>query len=202
MDGATRQRIFEPFFTTKPHAVGAGLGMSMVYGLIKQHSGFVEVSSEPGDGAMVKLYFPCAKGDSSDAVEAMPTVDAAGKLTILVVDDDELIRRQARLALEDHGYTVFEASDGAQGAEVFSEHENEIDLVLTDLVMPKQGGRELYETVGRHGRAVKWVFAGGHSADEVRASGAIDPTAPFLDKPWTETDLLTTVRNVLDEPPR
>ncbi len=202
MDGATRQRIFEPFFTTKPHAVGAGLGMSMVYGLIKQHSGFVEVSSEPGDGAMVKLYFPCAKGDSSDAVEAMPTVDAAGKLTILVVDDDELIRRQARLALEDHGYTVFEASDGAQGAEVFSEHENEIDLVLTDLVMPKQGGRELYETVGRHGRAVKWVFAGGHSADEVRASGAIDPTAPFLDKPWTETDLLTTVRNVLDEPLR
>jgi PAS domain S-box-containing protein len=201
MDAATRQRLFEPFFTTKPPGVGTGLGMAMVYGLVKQLGGFIDVHSAPGKGTQVVLYLPV--GESSDTMsDRLPPpvpADRAGTETILLVEDEPAIRRSAKRLLERNGYTVLVAGDGDEALKMFADQESRIDLVISDVVMPKVGGPQLYETLKQRKEGLRFLFTSGYTRRDVRESGAIDPRVPFVQKPWDVDEFLHRVRVVLDE---
>ena len=200
MDEVTKQKIFEPFYTTKKVGEGTGLGMAMIYGLVKQHGGFVHVYSELGKGTEVKLYFPVVHSEAEATVPA-PAREASlpvGTETILLVEDEAAIRRAAKRALEAHGYSVLVAADGEEALEVFGAHESEVDLIMSDLVMPKLGGRQLYDALRQRGNEIKFLFSSGYSADELREGTALEPGTGFVQKPWTLSDLLGGIRGMLD----
>ena len=201
MDEHTVARIFEPFFTGKEPGEGVGLGMAMVYGLMKQHRGFVDVRSTPGEGTVVKTFFPITKERTprveSEAPRA-PALAVEGSETILLVEDDEAIRRAARRILERFGYTVIVAVDGDEAVEMYREHQSEVDLVLCDVILPKRSGPEFYEAVRRIPGDPPVLFMSGYPARTVRARTALDSSLPFLQKPWTVDELAAAVRRTLD----
>jgi len=201
MSPETRARVFEPFFTTKEAGKGTGLGMAMVYGLMKQHNGYISLYSEPERGTTFRLYFPAAT-TGTEASEAQPDVAApvGGTERILIVDDEEGIRRSAARVLRRSGYTVEEAEDGEQALALLGRAENPFDLVLSDLVMPRVGGLALYEKVQARGNGTRMLVMSGYTAEDVRALKTAQPGLRFLHKPWTVTDLLRRVRGILDEP--
>jgi two-component system, cell cycle sensor histidine kinase and response regulator CckA len=203
MSPEVRRHVFQPFFTTKPPGVGTGLGLSMVYGLMKQHRGFVYVYSEAGQGTAVKLWFPVADaplGVAADAGDEAAPV--GGTETILLVEDEAPIRRAARRALEQHGYRVLLAEDGEQALSLFLAHPDAVDLILTDLVMPRMGGRELFDRVRATGNAVPFLFASGYTRTDAEAAERLGGDAPFIQKPWSMGDLLRRVREALEGAPR
>jgi len=198
MDAETRARIFEPFFTTKPADRGTGLGMPMVYSLVKEHGGFVHVYSELGHGTTMRLYFPAVAGASDTVVrEAAPEL-RGGTETILLVEDGDAVRRVATRVLEKFGYTVVGAADGREALAVIAARHAPLDLVISDVVMPHTGGPELLETLRRTGLSPKMLLTSGYSAREVREQVRLDLDVPFLAKPWTVADLLRKVRQALD----
>ena len=200
MSSETKEHIFEPFFTNKPHAVGTGLGMAMVYGLVKQLSGYVDVSSEPAAGTVVKLYFP--RYEAQTPTEEVTSTDAptpGGNETILVVEDEDAIRRTIRRALEGQGYRVLLAADGEEALGLFLKSESEIDMIISDLIMPKMGGHQLYDVLLRQGKRVPFLFTSGYSVTESSDGGILNSTVPVLHKPWTLNDLFASVREVLDQ---
>ncbi|MCL4865085.1 MAG: response regulator, partial [Gemmatimonadales bacterium] len=204
MDEATRFRVFEPFFTTKPAGIGTGLGLSMVYGIMKDHDGMVHVYSEPGQGTVVKLYFPAV---TDAAVEAAPVrssdvqlVQGGGEL-LLLAEDDPAIRLATRRALEGKQYRVVEAADGEEALAVYQQHRGAIALIISDLVMPNLGGRQLVEALRADGVTVPVLFTSGYSRDTVyRVPLPLDGVS-FLHKPWTLAELLTAVRQQLGGAP-
>jgi PAS domain S-box-containing protein len=199
MDPQTVERVFEPFFTTKPHGTGTGLGMAMVYGLVKQHGGFVDVSSKAGSGSTIDLYFPFSKGSVAAPIKEQPARPVrGGSECILLVEDEAPIRRVARRVLEKHGYDVVVAVNGNDALARFEERSRKIDLVISDVVMPKLGGAGLYKKLSAGGDPPKILFTSGYTAKDFRTSGAIDPSLPFLHKPWSVNELLDKVREVLD----
>jgi PAS domain S-box-containing protein len=203
MDDTTKQRLFDPFFTTKPPGQGTGLGMSMIYGLVKQLRGFVHIYSELGEGSTIKLYFPItseqAPRSETPASDRQKPDEFGGTETILVAEDEAPIRRAAKRVLERSGYTVLTAEDGQEGLEVFRDQRSEIALVLSDVVMPRLGGAELYEAVQAESPATTFVFMSGHAAKHLSMSGRIDPKARFIYKPWTVTELVRRIRDALDQ---
>ena len=202
MDEETRQRIFEPFFTTKPAGVGTGLGMAMVYGLMKEHGGMAHVYSERGRGTEVKLFFPVSDSEGPSGpvpVRPDPRQIPGGTEVLLLVEDDAAIRRASRRALEGRGYTILEAEDGERALEVFQQQHARIALVISDLVMPHLGGRQLAEALRAQGAQVPILFTSGYSETSVYREAALPPGVTFLHKPWTLTDLFTRVRTILDE---
>jgi PAS domain S-box-containing protein len=202
MDEETRERVFEPFFTTKPPGEGTGLGMAMIYGLMKQHGGYVHVYSEAGEGTTVNAYFPAAAAKPDAGATPGPAAEEMrGRETILLVEDEGGIRRATKRALEEQGYAVLLAADGEEALEVFRRHEPEIDLIVSDLVMPRLGGRQFYEALKEQGKDPRILFTSGYSAQDVRAGSGFLRDVPFLHKPWTLTDLFLRVREVLDEKP-
>ncbi len=200
MDEAVRRRIFEPFFTTKITGRGTGLGMAMVYGLMKQHGGYVNVYSEPGRGTTVKTYFPHAQtGDqAAPGVSATPAL-RPGTGTVLVVEDEAELRRVAQRVLERAGYTVLVAADGESGLTTYRRHRGAVDLILTDVVMPGMGGKALLDAVRAEGGDVPFLFASGYTASDVRESVLLGQDLPFLHKPWSMQDLLVAVGDVLEK---
>ncbi len=201
IDDAVRGKIFEPFFTTKPPGEGTGLGMAMVYGLVKQHGGFINVDSEVGQGTAVRMYFPVDRSvDPIDVPAQHPSDVRGGTEAILLVEDEEAIRRACQRVLQRFGYTVRVAADGQEALAVLRNQDIAIDLVITDVVMPKLGGRKLHEAARAAGLNVKFVFTSGYAARDMRDSVELDPMLPFLHKPWTVVDLLKRVREVLDHP--
>ena len=196
MDAETVARIFDPFFTTKPEGSGTGLGMAMVYSLMKQHRGFVDVESTPGSGTVVRLWFPVERSVHPPLPATRPTGDPnlRGSETLLVVEDEAPIRRSIERGLKEYGYTVVAAQDGQEALERYREQAADIDLVITDLIMPRMGGRALADQLRRMGSAVPILFASGYAPE------AVDATVGehFLPKPWTLNDLLTEVRLMLD----
>ena len=200
MSKSVQARAFEPFFTTKEVGKGTGLGMAMVYGLVTQHRGYADLYSEEGRGTTVRLYFPAVAATVRDVTqeEAKPV---GGSERILVVDDEDGIRRSAVRVLSRFGYEVDEAPDGCAAMEVIREARSPFNLVLTDVVMPRMGGMALYHELRLEGSAVPVLMMSGHTAEDL--DHLQDPVsgARFLHKPWSVTDLLRRVREVLDAGP-
>jgi two-component system cell cycle sensor histidine kinase/response regulator CckA len=202
MDAATMARLFEPFFTTKDVGKGTGLGLATVYGIVKQHDGWIEVSSEVGRGSTFNVFLP-ASGAPIKALPQESPVTAAvrgGEETILVVEDEMVLRDMAHLILQDCGYHVLEAGSGAEALQVWQQHANSIDLVVTDVVMPGgMSGRELaVKLLANHPR-LKIIFTSGYNVEEsntdfFRRSGAV-----FLQKPYTRVAFANAVREALDK---
>jgi PAS domain S-box-containing protein len=203
MDERTQAKLFEPFFTTKSPTEGAGLGMAMVYGLVKQHDGFVLVDSEPGKGTSVTVYLPPApKLDQHDRATDLASPPVAGRRaggeTILLVEDEDALRRAGERILERLGYVVLSADNGQRGLEILDEKGESIDLVISDVVMPRIGGRALYEAARLRRRDIKFLFTSGYTATGP-GEGTPLPDVPFIQKPWTVEELGKKVREVLNQ---
>jgi two-component system, cell cycle sensor histidine kinase and response regulator CckA len=193
--------IFEPFFTTKEVGKGTGLGLATVYGIVKQHEGWVEASSKPGEGATFDVFFPAItnkiapekKGDSY----GQPV--SGGDETILIVEDEEVLREMARDILAGCGYKIIEASSGKEAFDVWNLHMDEINLVLTDMVMPGGvTGVDLAERLLADRSDLKIVFTSGYTSNEINAELMTRAQAHFLQKPYSHNDLAKIVRDCLD----
>jgi len=197
MDEATRRRIFEPFFTTKPAPLGTGLGMTMIYGLARQQGAPIDVESTPGRGTSVTISFPAASDGPTEngAADAAPV--PTGSETILVAEDEAPVRRAATRLLERLGYTVITASDGEEALQLFRAHASAVSLVLSDIVMPRMGGRALYDAVRREGYDVKFLFSSGYGGDQLEDLEA-DGGPLLIRKPWSLSELAVKLREVLD----
>jgi PAS domain S-box-containing protein len=198
MDARTCSRIFEPFFTTKAIGQGTGLGLAMVYGLVKQHGGFIDVYSEPGLGTTFNLYLQLSEAEDAAVPEVAPSELPHGTETILVVEDEDAIRRSAQRILERHGYRVLAAPDGQEAAEFLRQHGDQIDIVISDVVMPKLGGLQLYEEARDSGSPPPFLFTSGYAPGEILERTSGTGHAVFLRKPWTVSDLVLCVREALD----
>ncbi len=198
MTAEVRERLFEPFFTTKEPGTGTGLGMAVVFGLVQEHGGFVRVDSAPGEGTTVRVYLPSAGGMAAGPAGEASAPPPGGTETVLVVEDEEALRSFAQRVLEKHGYRVLTAPDGAAALEVLRAAGGAVDLVLSDMVMPRMGGPQLERSMREAGLRAPVLFTSGyaaHTADERRLREA---GVAFLAKPWTVSDLLRSVRAVLD----
>ena len=197
MDEKARQRIFEPFFTTKDPGHGTGLGLSIVYGIIQQHNGKINVYSEPGTGTTVKIYFKLIGSGIQATGRATPKLTPAGGTeTILVAEDDCDVRKFITHTLRDFGYQVIEAMDGEDAVRKFAEHQDRIQLVILDVVMPKMNGKEAYREICKLKTDVPALFSSGYTADIINKRGVLDEGINFISKPMTPHDLLAKVRAV------
>ncbi|MFA6282956.1 MAG: GAF domain-containing protein [Desulfurivibrionaceae bacterium] len=201
MDEETRNRIFEPFFTTKDVGKGTGLGLAVVYGIIKQHEGYINVYSEPGKGATFRLYLPLivSEAQKEETIAKEEAAPVSGTETILVAEDDESLRILARKALTRFGYTVIEAVDGEEAVRKFEENQTAIQLLLFDIIMPKKNGQEAYEAISRIRPGIKTIFMSGYAPDMLREKATMGDTIPLLAKPLSPTKLLQKVREILDQ---
>ena len=198
MDALTLERAFEPFFTTKPPGAGTGLGMAMIYGLVRQHEGFVTLESEPGNGTTLRIHIPASVQPIAALAGDAPAERPRGNETILLVEDEAAILDTGRRILERHGYTVLTASNGEEALRIMLERRSGIDLVLSDVVMPRMGGGVLHRQARAAGCTVPFLFTSGYTEREV--GGMLDPHVPLLPKPWSVDDLVRRVRNALDAP--
>jgi PAS domain S-box-containing protein len=198
MDEKTREKIFEPFFTTKDVGKGTGLGLSMVYGIVEKHNGFIDVQSEPGQGAIFMIYLPSVKADMKMTEGEDRLYERGGKETILIAEDDDRVRMLLKTFLEKAGYKVIEAVDGDDAVDTFNYNSDTIDLVLCDVIMPKKNGKEIYDAITKTGRDVKVVFISGYTEKIIQEKGAVREGINFISKPVSKKVLLKTVRNVLD----
>jgi two-component system, cell cycle sensor histidine kinase and response regulator CckA len=200
LDPESQARLFEPFFTTKEKGKGTGLGLSTVYGIVKQSGGDVWAYSEPGKGTTFKIYLPRELLDIA-ATTLKPSPEptrATGTETILVVEDEEALRKVARRSLEAAGYTVLSAGDGEEALRIVAGHVGPLHLLLTDVVMPHMGGRLLAEELVRTRPDLRVLYMSGYTDDAVVRHGVLDSGTNFLAKPFTSTDLARKVREVLD----
>jgi two-component system, cell cycle sensor histidine kinase and response regulator CckA len=196
MDEATVERIFEPFFTTKEVGKGTGLGLSTVYGIVKQHDGYILVSSQPGRGTTIRIYLPeVSAGTQQKAVSAELR---GGTETILVAEDDSAVRKLAIEILRASNYRTLEAADGEEAERVFSENRDNVDLIIMDVVMPKKSGKEAYSEIQKKCPNARVIFMSGYTRDVVLDKGIEDEKVDFIAKPLTPDTLLAKVRKVLD----
>ncbi|MDZ4735197.1 MAG: ATP-binding protein [Rhodospirillaceae bacterium] len=200
MDGATLERAFEPFFSTKEVGKGSGLGLSMVYGFVKQSNGHVRIYSEAGQGSTVKLYLPRAAAGTDSAERRSSTAAAeGGPEKILLVEDDDLVRDHVARQLSSLGYDVVTARDGSEAIEVLKRGDH-FDLLFTDVVMPGGiGGRQLAEAAQKLRPDLPVLFTSGYTENAIVHNGRLDPGVHLLQKPYRKQDLATKVRAVLDE---
>jgi PAS domain S-box-containing protein len=200
MDRKTKEKIYEPFFTTKEQGKGTGLGLSMVYGIVKKHDGFINAYSEPGRGTNFKIYLPkvrtAAAGTPDEQVIA--SAMAAGSETILVAEDDEVLRNLTSTVLRDVGYTVIEARDGEDAIRKFAENKDRIRLALLDGIMPKMSGKEVYEAIERIRPGIKVVFLSGYSEGVVDEQAIRERGLTLMLKPVSPRELVKKLREVLD----
>ncbi len=197
MQKAIQERIFEPFFTTKEVGKGTGLGLATVYGIVKQHNGFISVYSEPGEGTTFHIYFPLV--DRETVTEAYsPDEIKGGVETVLVAEDNPDARLLIVETLKTHGYTTIEAKDGEDAVKVFRKNKNRIELVIMDVVMPKRNGKEAWEAIRRLRRDVAVIFVSGYTRDVVFDKGIEGEAVDFIPKPLSAKSLLHKVREVLD----
>jgi CheY-like chemotaxis protein len=204
IDSANISRIFEPFFTTKEIGKGTGLGLATVYGIVKQHGGWVDVLSEVGKGTTFTVFLPAhsAPVRAAQAQDAPVTEVRGGKETILVVEDEPVLRDMAHVILEDCGYRVLAAGSGVEALEVWNREPEMIDLLLTDMVMPEGiSGMDLAQKLLAHRPKLKIIFATGYNVDEMDTALFRRGSAVFLQKPYTHVSLPKAVRECLDQQP-
>ncbi len=201
MDAETQRRIFEPFFTTKGQGAGTGLGLSTVYGVVKQSGGYIWVYSEPGLGTTFKIYLPrTAEAGVREEPRAAAAGMPRGDETILLAEDEDLVRGMTRDMLEMCGYTVIEAADGVDALSVCERHDGPVHLLLTDVVMPRMGGRELADRVAAARPETRVLFISGYTDNAIVHRGVLEPGVAFLQKPFTPEALAQRVRGLLDAP--
>jgi CheY-like chemotaxis protein len=196
MDRETQSRIFEPFFTTKEKGKGTGLGLSTVYGIVKQSGGYVVVQSELGRGTTFHIYLPQVEGAAEKHSVAVPEA-VGGTETILLVEDEESVRQLVRDTLSAKGYQVLEAENGEAGMAAAARHQGTIDLVITDVVMPGMGGREMVKQLIEARPGTRVLYLSGYTEDAIVSDGSIEKGTAFLQKPFTLQSLSRKVREVL-----
>jgi signal transduction histidine kinase/ActR/RegA family two-component response regulator len=200
MDEETQQRIFEPFFTTKEKGKGTGLGLCTVYGIVKQNGGDIRVYSHPGRGTTIKIYLPRVEVVVEAPQAHCPVVAAAtGSETIIVVEDEETVRKLARVILHLNGYTVLEARNADEALVICEQHSGPIHLMLTDIVMPGMSGRALFYCIAPLRPEMKVLYMSGYIEQAILHQGVFNQPAPFLQKPFKPNVLTRRVREVLDE---
>ncbi|MEW6066954.1 MAG: PAS domain S-box protein [Nitrospirota bacterium] len=201
MDASTRERIFEPFYTTKDVGKGTGLGLAMVYGIIKQHDGYINVYSEPGKGTTFKIYLPLIKSKTEEEKIADLHVVTTGTETVLVAEDDKQVRALIKHVLEGSGYQVMEAEDGEEAMRIFNENKDKIQLLILDVIMPKKNGKEVYDEIKKIRPDIKAIFTSGYNAEIIHKKGILEKGFGFVIKPSSPQELLKKVREVLDGHP-
>ena len=200
MDEATRARIFEPFFTTKAQGKGTGLGLSTVYGIVQQSGGSIWVYSEPNQGTSFKVYLPELRSDgSAETVESTTNEIESGSETILLVEDEEIVRGLTTNILEGAGYSVIAAGGGAEAAKLCADRNGPIDLLLTDVVMPRTSGKEVADQLTKMQPGLKVLFMSGYTDEAIVHHGVLDSNVEFIQKPFTPVGLSKKIREVLDK---
>ena len=199
MDEKTKTRIFEPFFTTKEQGKGTGLGLSIGYGIIKQHNGFINVYSEPQLGTTFRIYLPIADDDAPEEElgDGNEPPDR-GTETILVVEDDPVLRDLLEGILSDHGYRVLLAEDGQDAVAKFKETSLKVDLVLMDMVMPRLSGKDACDSIKKIDPRARVAFISGYPAEIIKTREALEEGTELIMKPVQPLELLSKVREILD----
>ena len=198
MDRETQARIFEPFFTTKERGKGTGLGLATVYGIVKQSQGHIWVYSEPGHGSTFKVYLPrIEEAAEITAALSMPSPSVSGSETVILVEDDDTVRRLVRQVLSCHGYTVMECRSPEEALGMSSNYSGHIHLMVTDVVMPGGSGPELAQRITAQRPETQVLFMSGYTDDAIVHHGVLDAGVAFLAKPFTPDELLRKVRKVL-----
>jgi len=200
MDEIVRSKLFEPFFTTKEQGKGTGLGLATVYGIVRQSGGQIIVESAPDEGSTFRVYLPKVEGEAekSGAADRADEKPATGTETILLVEDDETVRDLASEILTIHGYEVVEARNGIEALDVYAEKLDEIDMLVTDVVMPQMGGKELAERLDEIAPDLKVLFLSGYTSTAIVQEGILDGDSNFLQKPFTPVAFAAKVRTLLD----
>jgi CheY-like chemotaxis protein len=199
MDESVKARIFEPFFTTKEPGKGTGLGLATVYGIVKQSGGSISVYSEPNKGTTFKIYLPRIEETASLAAASSLLVPPKGKETLLLAEDEEGVRALARHALQALGYTVVEATNGREALELCKQYAGVLHLLITDVVMPLMGGRELAQQARAVRPHLKVLYISGYTDDAIVRHGVLEAGMPFLSKPFTPAILAAKIREILDQ---
>ena len=199
MDAETQAHIFEPFFTTKEKDKGTGLGLATVYGIVRQSDGYAQVYSEPGRGTTFEIYLPRVEGrGESGQVSEAPGHPVAASETILLVEDEEAVRALAARGLQQRGYKVLESTGPEDALQIGEQHKESIDLLLTDVVLPRMSGRRIAERLGILRPGMKVLYISGYTDDSVVRHGVLEASTAFLQKPFTPASLARKVREVLD----
>ncbi|HEY0005591.1 MAG TPA: PAS domain S-box protein [Pyrinomonadaceae bacterium] len=203
MSGETRARIFEPFFTTKEEGKGTGLGLSTVYGIVKQSKGNIWVYSEIGEGTTFKIYLPRVEEEVDNLQQSQhPQMNAQGTETLMLAEDDEMVRQIARRILEMSGYQVLEASNGPEALVLLEQYKQPIHLMLTDVIMPGMSGHDIAEQAARLRPEMIILYMSGYTKDAIVHHGVLNEGVNFIEKPFTPYGLASKVREVLDASPR
>jgi len=200
MDEATKAHVFEPFFTTKEVGKGTGLGLAIVYGIVKQHNGFIEIESTPGKGTTFHIYLPLQQEAEPEPEAKAAPRPLGGTGTVLVVEDAPEVRKLTKEVLESHGYQVIEAVDGADAVEKFLAHQDCVQLVIMDVVMPKLNGKEAFAEIARIRPGTKVLFTSGYTPDDVNKKGVLFGRDNFIGKPSPPLALLKMVAELLAKP--
>ena len=200
MTPEVQSHLFEPFFTTKPLGKGTGLGLATVYGIVKQNEGFINVYSEPGQGTSFRIYFPAVAAEAEHGARpnAGAEPDRGGTETILVVEDEETILQVSTLILEGLGYRVLGAGTPGEAARLAESNQGAIDLLITDVIMPKMNGKELSRRLSALYPGMKCLYMSGYTAEAISSRGLLEEGVHFLSKPFTTEQLAAKVRQVLD----
>jgi CheY-like chemotaxis protein len=200
MDNLVRDKIFEPFFTTKDKIKGTGLGLSTVYGIVKQNNGYISVYSEEGQGTSIKVYWPeSITGTVRKNVEELLKHVEGGDETVLFVEDNEEVRSFTVDALESLGYQVISARNGLEAIEIFEKNNHHIDLLVSDVVMPQMGGKELADAIQKLDPNVRIILTSGYTDHHIMHRGVLTDEINFLHKPYTIEQLASKVRAVLKD---
>jgi signal transduction histidine kinase len=198
MDEKTREKIFEPFYTTKEVGKGTGLGLAIVYGIVSQQNGYITVSSGPGEGTSFRIYLPAIEGRAEEAVSEEHVLPASGSETLLIAEDDDDVRKFDAAILEQFGYRVLTAVDGADALRIFADHKDVIDLAILDVVMPMKNGKEVHDVIQKIRPGARVLFTSGYTADIINRKGVMRGEFEFIEKPHSPLELLKKVRDVLD----
>ena len=200
MDRETLDHLFEPFFTTKSVGEGTGLGMATVYGIVKQNKGFINVYSEQGQGTTVKIYLPRYCGNDEPVMkENLSDPDLQGDETILLIEDDPSVLEMSKTMLERLGYSVLTAALPNEAIELVRKHTGNINLIISDVIMPDMNGQELFTHLLRFDPELKVLFTSGYTANIIAHHGVLDADVKFIEKPYTRTTLGKKVREILDQ---
>jgi CheY-like chemotaxis protein len=193
------EKIFDPFYTTKETGKGTGLGLAMAYGIVQQHGGYINVYSELDQGTTFRIYLPAAqiKEEIAIASSAEPP-PVGGSETILVVEDDEMLRELSKTVLTENGYKVILARDGQEAVEKFIDHRDAIQLAIIDMIMPKKNGKEAYSEMIKIRSDIKVLFASGYTSERIDALSLSKEELHFINKPVSSKQLLRKVREILD----